>query len=175
MYVYLFDELGVLYGPAEIDDVPGLGRLMPANGIEVEEELVKADEGKVWALVNEVPTQLADHRGTVYEVATGLSGEWTKLGELPAEYTLLPYPGQHYIWGGAEWVLDEVAAAKAQRNQLLDAANQATAGMADAYIAGLLDKPTTTLYKAFAAYKVALSKIEEQPGFPTTIDWPTSP
>jgi hypothetical protein len=175
MHIYLFDDLGVLFGPAALPDVPGMGRLMPSNGIEVEELLPKADEGKVWALVDAVPVQVVDNRGVVYDVTNGVEEEWTKLGELPPSHTSLPFPGPHFVWNGSEWALDVVASVQAQRNQLMYAAHQATAGMSDAYIAGLLSDEDAKTFKAFATYKVALSKIEQQPGYPTSIDWPTSP
>jgi hypothetical protein len=65
------------------------------------------------------------------------------------------------------------AAAMAKRDALLSAAGEATAGMADAYIAGLLDTTDTATFKAFAAYQLALGKIDKQPGYPAAIDWPT--
>lgn len=175
MHVYLFDEFGVLHGPVEVGEVPGLGRLLPANAIEVEEVLPKTDTGNVWVWVNEEVTQVADHRGVVYNVATGVAEEWAKLGDLPAEYTLLEFPGPHFVWNGTDWALDVASSVQAQRNQLLEIANQATVGMADAYIAGLLSTADAKTFKAFAVYKVALSKIEQQPGYPASIDWPTSP
>lgn len=174
MYVYLFDELGVLSGPVD-PVVPGLGRLIPSNGIELEESLAEPEAGKAWALVDEAPVQLVDHRGTVYDVKTGMEVEWLKLGEVPDEYTSVPYPGPHHAWDGAEWVLDPVAEAERQRNLLMEKANQATIGMADAFIAGILSSADTKTFKAFAAYKLALSKIDQQPGYPTTVDWPVSP
>lgn len=174
MYVYLFDGLNVLSGPADIE-VPGLGRMMPSNGIELEEPLPEPDLGKVWGLVDGTPVQLVDHRGVVYNVVTGEQSDWVQLGELPDEYTLLPFPGGYHVWDGVAWVADAASAAKAQRDTLVRAANQATVGMTDAFIAGLLSDEDTMTFKAFAAYKLALSKIEQQPGYPTSIDWPTSP
>ena len=67
------------------------------------------------------------------------------------------------------------ASALAQRDALLAAANESTAGMADAYIAGLLDEADTATFKAYATYKLALNKINTQPGYPATIKWPTFP
>lgn len=66
-------------------------------------------------------------------------------------------------------------AALTERNLLLAAANDATAGMADAYIAGLLNEDETERFKFFAAYKLALNKIDQQPGFPSTVIWPELP
>lgn len=66
-------------------------------------------------------------------------------------------------------------AALSTRNHLLSAADDATAGMADAYIAGLLSDVDTETFKSFAAYKLALNKIDKQPGYPADIKWPDSP
>jgi hypothetical protein len=67
------------------------------------------------------------------------------------------------------------AAALAQRDALLAQANEATAGMADAYLADLLSDAERAMFKAYAIYKLALNKIDKQPGYPSTINWPTSP
>ncbi len=63
----------------------------------------------------------------------------------------------------------------AQRDALLAAANEKTAGMADAYIAGLLDADDTAMFKTYAAYKLDLNKIDTQAGYPATITWPPLP
>ncbi|WP_434672710.1 tail fiber assembly protein [Pseudomonas sp. R1-15] len=67
------------------------------------------------------------------------------------------------------------AEAMAQRDIYMEAANEATIGMADAYIAGFLNEADTAKFKAFAVYKLALNKINQQPGFPGAISWPISP
>lgn len=67
------------------------------------------------------------------------------------------------------------AAALAQRDSLLSIADEATAGMADAFIAGLLDTDDTAKFKAFAAYKLALNKIDQQASYPVSITWPDYP
>lgn len=67
------------------------------------------------------------------------------------------------------------AAALVQRDALLSMANEKTVGMADAFIAGLLDEADTLSFKAYAAYKLALNKIDKQLGFPQTIKWPVPP
>lgn len=67
------------------------------------------------------------------------------------------------------------AEAISQRNYLLSVENEATAGMADAYIAGLLEPSDVEKFKAYAAYKLALNKITIQPGYPAVINWPKAP
>lgn len=67
------------------------------------------------------------------------------------------------------------AAALSRRDALLSQANEATAGMADAYLADLLSDAEKAMFKAYAIYKLALNKIDKQPGFPAAIDWPVAP
>jgi hypothetical protein len=67
------------------------------------------------------------------------------------------------------------ATALSTRNLLLSAANEATAGVADAYIAGILNEADTARFKLYAAYKLSLNKITQQPGFPVSINWPEIP
>jgi hypothetical protein len=62
-----------------------------------------------------------------------------------------------------------------QRDALLAAANEATAGMADAYVADLLSPEEVVTFKAYAAYKLALNKITKQTGYPRKITWPKPP
>ncbi|EZP27194.1 phage tail assembly chaperone [Pseudomonas sp. RIT288] len=67
------------------------------------------------------------------------------------------------------------ATALARRDELLAEADQQTVGMADAYIAGLLDADDMQRFKAFATYKLALNKIDKQPGYPQNVVWPVLP
>lgn len=100
----------------------------------------------------------------------------------------MPPPG--YMWTAEQvegaWNFSEPAIvpptdveltsyAMARRDELLVIANEATAGMSDAYIAGLLDEADTAKFKAYAAYKLALSKVDQQSGYPITIEWPAPP
>ncbi len=97
-----------------------------------------------------------------------------------------PAEGWSAIMSDADWkfsapvvappTTDELkSAAIAQRDALLSAANEATAGMADAFIADLLSTSDIAMFKAFAAYKLTLNKIDKQSGFPQEIAWPAYP
>ncbi|PRB55364.1 hypothetical protein CQ009_15695 [Pseudomonas sp. MYb2] len=70
---------------------------------------------------------------------------------------------------------EQRALALARRDELLAEADQQTVGMADAYIAGLLDADDMQRFKAFATYKLALNKIDRQPDYPQSVDWPVLP
>lgn len=65
--------------------------------------------------------------------------------------------------------------ATSERDALLAAADKATAGMADAYLAGLLSDEDIARFKIYATYKLALRNIDQQAGYPTDIDWPSPP
>ncbi|GAA0411468.1 hypothetical protein GCM10008969_37870 [Pseudomonas veronii subsp. inensis] len=68
---------------------------------------------------------------------------------------------------------DELKAdAMSRRDALLAVADEASAGMADAFIAGLLNEQDEARFKLYAVYKLNLSKIDKQVGFPGSIVWP---
>jgi hypothetical protein len=52
-------------------------------------------------------------------------------------------------------------------------ADAATSGMANAFIAGLLNAQDEITF--LAAYQLALSKVDQQPGYPVAINCPVSP
>ena|SRR5471032_2400504 len=62
--------------------------------------------------------------------------------------------------------------AAARQGVLMASANAETVGMTDAYVAGLLDAADTTSFKAWAAYKLELSKVDLTAPTPS---WPTLP
>lgn len=62
-----------------------------------------------------------------------------------------------------------------QRDALLAEADFLTTGMADAYLAGILSETESSLFKNFAAYKLALNKVPYQPSYPHEVDWPERP
>jgi hypothetical protein len=68
--------------------------------------------------------------------------------------------------------VDYVTVNAAQQVALMTTANAVTFGMADAYISGLLDDADTAKFKAWAAYKLALSKVDLTKAQPA---WPTVP
>ncbi|MFE2006429.1 hypothetical protein ACFW6U_13640 [Pseudomonas guariconensis] len=69
-------------------------------------KLAKPANGKVWALVDGQPAQLADHRGEVYSTATGTPQQHDALGDLPEDLTTEPRPSPDHRWNGAAWGFD---------------------------------------------------------------------
>ncbi|KVT65701.1 hypothetical protein WK55_31635 [Burkholderia ubonensis] len=92
-----------------------------------------------------------------------------------------PAPDVNWTYDGAAFSAprpptlsaNEVLAANTlQRDALLAAADEATAGMIDAYVAGLLDPADEEKFKAFAAYKLSLAKVDMTAVAPV---WPVQP
>lgn len=119
MYFYIADNAGVLTGPVELPVIPGIGIQVPSNAIQLAAKLAKPAAGKVWALVDGQPQQLADRRGTVYSTATGAEQQHTELGELPEGITTEPRPTADHSWSGNAWAFD--AALQASNRTALSA------------------------------------------------------
>ncbi|MDD1138561.1 hypothetical protein M5G22_13490 [Pseudomonas sp. TNT2022 ID233] len=114
MHTYIADGAGQLIGPVFFPITPGFGEQLPSNATQLAAILSKPGTGKVWALVDGQPRQLADHRGTVYRTDTGSEAEHAALGELPEGLTSLPRPSENHQWHNGRWVevLDELYANK---------------------------------------------------------------
>lgn len=119
MHIYITDTAGALLGPVELPEIPGIGIQMPSNAISLPNKLAKASAGKVWALVDGQPAQLADHRGEVYSTDTGEAQQHDALGDLPAGLTTEPRPSPDHSWSGNAWAFDaELQAANRQALQI---------------------------------------------------------
>ncbi|MEA1606147.1 hypothetical protein [Pseudomonas spirodelae] len=106
MHTYITDNAGVLAGPVELPVIPGLGIQVPSNAIQLAAKLVNPAAGKVWALVDGQPQQLADYRGTVYSTATGAEQQHSELGDLPEGLTTERRPSADHRWSGNGWAFD---------------------------------------------------------------------
>lgn len=185
MNIYLFDPFGILTGPFKLSDfpeVPGFGQHLPGNTIELENPLAQPEAGHVWALVEGKPQLLADYRGMVYHTDTGAGEEYFELGNLPEGLTAKPRPGQFYVWAGGDWVLDASAEAadlarlaRLKRDTRMNQAATAIAPLQDAVDLGLETPEKVALLRLWKRYRIDLSDIEQQAGFPVSIDWPTTP
>jgi hypothetical protein len=58
-----------------------------------------------------------DHRGTVYSTLTGQMGEWSVIGELPADVTDQPRPSPAHVWSGTAWVADDALYASQEQER----------------------------------------------------------
>lgn len=127
MTIYIIDNQGILSGPVELPVIPGLGVQMPSNAMRLAEQLPAPTAGHVWAMVEGEPTQLADHRGTVYSTETGDAQQYDQLGELPEDLTAESRPSPDHRWSGSGWEFDpelhdaNAAAARSQLQKEVDA------------------------------------------------------
>lgn len=69
----------------------------------------------------------------------------------------------------------QAASASALRTHLLQAAATAIAPLQDAVDIGMATEAEQTKLNAWKVYRVLLNRIEQQPGYPHTIEWPASP
>ncbi len=109
-------------------------------------------------------------------------GRWL----IPAFATDTPLPegppSGAYIWCNGEWIIDftiikqqKHAAAMTEFEVRMKKAIAENIGKADAMAAGLLEGVDKALFKAWAAYQVALRGVINAPNFPEEIHWPTEP
>lgn len=182
MAIYLIDDVGVLTGPVQCPVVPGLGIQPLGNSVVLDRVLPKPRQGHVWTWQDDGPKQQRDNRGTVYHTGTGAQQQWTLPGELPAIYTMLAWPGAHHIWREGQWQLDEQAKIASEalqaikkRDELLMKAAIRIAPLQDAVELGIATAQEKLALKQWKAYRIALDRIEEQNGFPSSIEWPDQP
>ena len=182
MFIYLFDETGVISGPVELFVTPGMGIQIPSNGIQLSFELPPAQEHHSWVMVNGVPREVVDWRGVVYRKDNGAVVQWTEFGELPDSFTAEPWPGNHYVWRDNAWVFDERLQtadlkheALIKRDKLLRDAVQRIAPLQYAEDIGDATDTEQLALMEWKLYSVELNRIQHQSGFPTEINWPVVP
>lgn len=96
--------------------------------------------------------------------------------------TLYPRPDDEHKWGGESWIVDDEAVAArvrreafAQLDTRMNRVREKLFGKTEAYTAGLLSPFDVGLYKAWAAYGMALGTLAQSPEFPTAFEWPAQP
>jgi hypothetical protein len=126
-----------------------------------------------------------DFRGQMlYRTDTGEAAEILMPGISieDAGLTATPRPSDQYIWENGAWVIDPAAvAAKAKADAmaefdtLMSEARTANAGKNDAYAADLLTPLEVGMFKAWAAYQLALANVVNAADFPANLQWPAKP
>lgn len=180
--IYLIGLAGVLSGPVTLMVVPGIGCQMPDNAVELPQVLDDPADGFVWALVGGGPVLLPDHRGTVYSTATGEEQSFNELGALPLGLTVDPRPGPFHVWQAGAWHLDAAAQmaaqsikAKGDRDSRLASAQLRIAPLQYAVNLDMATEQEKAALLAWMRYSVELNRVEAQPGYPLTIEWPVPP
>jgi len=109
--------------------------------------------------------------------AAGLLGQpfsWDASGNLyfPSGASQTLIAGVEAVYATHDPRMLSLAEKTAQQGALMAMANAATSGMSDAYVAGLLDAADAATFKAWSAYKLALSKVDLTVASPA---WPAVP
>lgn len=126
-----------------------------------------------------------DYRGMMlYRQDSGDRAEILVPGVTPneARLTETPRPSDDHHFVGGDWVINPEAVTKrqfddamAEFEQRMALAKSKNAGKADALAADLLDVAGAALFKAWAAYQVALVAVVESDSFPAGRVWPEEP
>lgn len=141
--------------------------------------IVRSQSG--WASVD-------DYRGqTAFDKHTRQSSVIKDLGELPLALTLTPPSSPFDVWDAdlLRWVKDleqeyavRAQQAHLQRLTLMSEASQEIAVLTDALDPDVIREPSAddqVKLIAWKAYRVALSKVDQQAGYPHAIEWPPRP
>lgn len=123
-----------------------------------------------------------DQRGIVFNIQSGDSVQWDQLGPVPDGFTKDPRPSPYHAWDGGKWKLDkdaerngQIADAVGTRDNLIRDAATRIAPLQDAVDLGEASDEDMANLKKWKQYRVALNRIDQQSGYPATIDWPVEP
>lgn len=134
-----------------------------------------------WVFVDDYRGQTAYHKQTRQPIVIDT------LGSLPVILTLIPPTSSFDVWNEQEqaWVKDEdqeeawlIQQALAQRQALMSEASQEIAVLVDALDPSIISDPSDddqVKLIAWKTYRVELSKIDQQPSYPDSINWPSKP
>ncbi|MCJ7956616.1 MAG: tail fiber assembly protein [Pseudomonas sp.] len=157
--------------------------ILPARAFTEEPPI--ADEGYVAVCTPGAAsswTLQEDQRGIVYSIQNGESVQLDQLGPVPEGFTKDPRPSPYHAWIGGKWKLDkdaertgQIADAVAMRDNLIRDAATRIAPLQDAVDLGEATDEDVTNLKKWKQYRVALNRIDQQSGYPATIDWPVAP
>jgi len=107
-------------------------------------------------LTNNDWLNVADHRGTIYDTATGNPSNHADLGPLPSGFTSIPKPSPLHSWVGTDWVLDAVKVRAAKTSEIsLACEAQIVAGVDCAALGSLHTYPSTRNDQNFLSARFA--------------------
>ncbi len=169
--------------------VPGFATTIPPPALDGRRVPIYVTEGGI--IPQNWPegswTAVPDYRAVpLFRTADGspfeLGVEYNGLGDLPPFLTDERRPSAAHVWLNDEWTLDEAletqhlaAAATAQRDALLAAADAEMQPLFDSFFLGENTPEEDTKRVALSQYRKALRGVTSQAGFPRTINWPVKP
>lgn len=182
MYNYHVDEAGALSGPITFAPIPGFGPHAPGDTAQLPKILPTAKAGHCWTLIEGIPQQVIDKRGTVYRTDSGAEQAWNTLGTLPNGFTDQPWPGEHHVWIDGNWVLDkdarrqaDIAQIQSRRDHLLQDAQLRIVPLEYAEKLSSATDAEKAALQDWMHYCVELNRLELQDGFPDPVNWPKIP
>lgn len=116
------------------------------------------------------------------EISPGQSMPWPFLGELPTGWTFQAPDSKFSAWRDGKWVSDRRAESRASRaiveagiaDRLRDASLQMVP-LEDALALGQATEQERALFLQWTQYRIDVTRVRQQPGFPTDITWPEIP
>lgn len=152
-------------GLADADPLEPGNWLIPAYACKKAPPLVGENKVAVW---NGSSWDIFDDfRGGMYYVDSKRPITINKIGEkIPEGASLVPIPPTSE---------ELVVMALAKKDELLTAAALRIAPLEDAVDLGEATDADIVSLKSWKLYRVAVNRVEQQPGFPHEIEWPLSP
>ncbi|WP_433736414.1 tail fiber assembly protein [Pseudomonas putida] len=184
--VYRFSELNGEYMGSDIEHVlAGFGLSAGATAIQPPTptpETVAIWSGAAWTLE-------LDNRGPVYSTTDGAMTELKVLGSIPNGFTELARPTADYIWSQDAWEFDQATAdanaisaqmavekdVLSQLDQYLAEATLRMGPLQDRVDLGIATGEQSEQLNAWKRYRIELSEVPQQAGWPWTMEWPVTP
>lgn len=142
-------------GVADQDPLNPINHLIPANATSVQPPAAAINKAAVFNGIN-AWSVVDDHRGTIYDTATGNPSNHADLGPLPVGFTTIPKPSKLYSWGVSDWEFDPVKVRTAKIAQLSQACEtQIIAGVDCAALGSLHKYPSTRNDQNFLSARFA--------------------
>ncbi len=181
MFIYLFDDAGVLSGPVDLFVTPGMGIQIPSNGIQLSFELPPPKNiirGSWWAAFREkwstgVVRCIARTTALIWHgpssascripIQLNLGLVIIMSGKRTVGYLTRLYSRQ--ISGARPWLSAINCCVRPFKNCSLQYAED---------IGNASDQEQLALME-WKLYSVELNRIQHQVGFPTDINWPVMP
>lgn len=165
---------------ADPDPLDPTNWLIPANATV--DAPPQAPEGSVACRIGTGWEVVLDNRGLIYSMGSGQALQFNQLGDVPEGFTRTAPPGPHHTWKKGAWELDQdaqriaqVAQAAERRNALQAEASSRIAPLQDLVDIGEATDKEEAQLLAWKRYRGGLNRIEQQPGYPDAVDWPTQP
>jgi hypothetical protein len=140
------------------------------------------DDGRVACVYNDETVMVVP--SDAYSLTQEQWDQRTALVLVDGEVAICPPPDVSgvYQWNGNKWVINAdaqeqatIAQAISWRDALLRSAAMRMAPLQDAMDLGDATADEQEQLRVWKNYRVQLNRIEQQPGFPNSIEWPESP